>query len=170
MYNSGNPLYFVSNFTKIVACKTAEIMKIYQYSIRIHFSVYLNLFFWLELNLIMSFRNEDMHLQKQKNWPQKSRKLVFSSFSYLFVKPNRHIIVWMQLVILWMSAAEGTFGFDRELKKRSSLATVLDKNSYIFNWISVTFMSYDIRCYITQLKQPSLLPASINQICYMTAI
>ena len=41
----------------------------------------------------------------------------------------------MQLVILRMGAAEGTFDFDLELKKRSSLATILDKNSYTFDWI-----------------------------------
>ena len=34
-----------------------------------------------------------------------------------------------------MGAAEGTFDFDLELKKRSSVATILDKNSYTFNWI-----------------------------------
>ena len=34
-----------------------------------------------------------------------------------------------------MGAAEGTFDFDLELKKRSSLVTILDKNSYSFNWI-----------------------------------
>ena len=34
-----------------------------------------------------------------------------------------------------MDAAEGTFDFDLELKKRSFLATILDKNSYTFNWI-----------------------------------
>ena len=38
----------------------------------------------------------------------------------------------MELVILWMGAAEGTFDFDLELKKRSSLATILDKNSFTF--------------------------------------
>ena len=41
----------------------------------------------------------------------------------------------MQLVILFMGAAEGTFDFDLELKKRSSVATILGKNSYTFNWI-----------------------------------
>ena len=76
-----------------------------------------------------------MHLWKQKFWAQKCRKLVFSSLSTLFVKPNRQIIVWMQLVILWMGSAEGTFDFDLESKKRSSLETILDKNSYTFNWI-----------------------------------
>ena len=34
-----------------------------------------------------------------------------------------------------MCAAEGTFDFDLELTKRSSVATILDKNSYTFNWI-----------------------------------
>ena len=34
-----------------------------------------------------------------------------------------------------MGAAEGTFDFDLELKKRSPLATILDKNSYTFDWI-----------------------------------
>ena len=34
-----------------------------------------------------------------------------------------------------MGASEGTFDFDLELKKRSSLATILDKNSYTFYWI-----------------------------------
>ena len=34
-----------------------------------------------------------------------------------------------------MGAAEGTFDFDLDLKKRSSVATILDKNSYTFNWI-----------------------------------
>ena len=32
-----------------------------------------------------------------------------------------------------MGASEGTFDFDLELKKRSSLATIVDKNSYTFN-------------------------------------
>ena len=41
----------------------------------------------------------------------------------------------MQVVILWIGAAEGTFDFDLELKKRSFLATILDKNSYTFNSI-----------------------------------
>ena len=36
-----------------------------------------------------------------------------------------------------MVTAEGTFDFDLELKKRSSLATILDKNSYTFNWIPI---------------------------------
>ena len=40
----------------------------------------------------------------------------------------------MQSVILWMVVAECTFDFDLELKKRTSLATILDKNSYTFNW------------------------------------
>ena len=34
-----------------------------------------------------------------------------------------------------MGAAEGTFEFYLELKKRSSVATILDKNSYTFKWI-----------------------------------
>ena len=34
-----------------------------------------------------------------------------------------------------MGAAEGTCDFDLELKKRSSVATILDKNSYTSNWI-----------------------------------
>ena len=34
-----------------------------------------------------------------------------------------------------MGAAEVTFDFDLELKKRSSLATILDQNSYTFNWM-----------------------------------
>ena len=34
-----------------------------------------------------------------------------------------------------MGVAEGIFDFDLELKERSSLATILDKNSYTFNWI-----------------------------------
>ena len=33
------PIYFVAIFSKIVACVTAGIMRFYQYSIRIHFSV-----------------------------------------------------------------------------------------------------------------------------------
>ena len=41
----------------------------------------------------------------------------------------------MQLMILWMGAAEGTFKFDLELKKWSSIALILDKNSYTLNWI-----------------------------------
>ena len=91
--------------------------------------------FWLELNLMMSFRNENMHLWKQKIWAHKWRKLVSSSFSTLFVKLNRQIIIWMQLVILWNAAAEGTFDSDLEMKKRSSLMTILDENSYTFYWI-----------------------------------
>ena len=43
-------------------------------------------------------------------------KLVFSSFSTMFIKPNRQIIVWLQKVIPWMGAAEGTFDFDLEEK------------------------------------------------------
>ena len=42
---SGNLFYFVAIFSKIVACVTAGIMRIYQYSIRIHFSVCLDLYF-----------------------------------------------------------------------------------------------------------------------------
>ena len=34
-----------------------------------------------------------------------------------------------------MGAAECKFNFDLELKKRSSVATILDQNSYTFNWI-----------------------------------
>ena len=34
-----------------------------------------------------------------------------------------------------MGAAESTFDFDLEWKKRSSVATILDENSYTFNWI-----------------------------------
>ena len=34
-----------------------------------------------------------------------------------------------------MGAAEGTIDFYLELKKRSSVGTILDKNSYTFNWI-----------------------------------
>ena len=56
------PNYFVAVFWKIVACLTDGIMRIYQYLIRIHFSVCLDLDFWLELNLKMNFTNEDMHL------------------------------------------------------------------------------------------------------------
>ena len=125
-------------------------MRTYQHWIRIHFRVCLDLYFWLEQNLMMSFRNEDMPLWKQKIWAQKCRtvvlcsKLVFSSFSALFIKPNRQIIVWIQFVNLWMFAAEGTFDFDLELKKRSSLVTILDKNSYTFNWIPITA---HIACY-----------------------
>ena len=63
-----NPFYFVAISSKIVAFVTARIMRIYQYSIWIHFSVCLDLYFWLELNLVMSFRNEDVHLWKQKIW------------------------------------------------------------------------------------------------------
>ena len=33
-------------------------------------------------------------------------------------------------------AAEGTFDFDLELKKRSSVESILDKNRYTFYWIS----------------------------------
>ena len=33
--------------------------------------------------------------------------------------------------------AEGTFDFDLELKKRSSLGTILDNNHYTLNWIPV---------------------------------
>ena len=36
-----------------------------------------------------------------------------------------------------MGAAEGTFYFDLILKKRSSLATILDQNSFTFNWIPI---------------------------------
>ena len=88
------------------------------------------------------FRNEDIHLWTKtcicghKIVAQRSQ-IAFSSFSTLFVKPNRQIIVWMQLVILWMGVAEGTFGFDLELKKRSSLVTISDKISYTFNWIPI---------------------------------
>ena len=34
-----------------------------------------------------------------------------------------------------MGPAEVTFDLDLELKKRSFIATFLDKNSYTFNWI-----------------------------------
>ena len=34
-----------------------------------------------------------------------------------------------------MDAAEVTFDFDLKLKKRSFIETILDKNSYTFNWI-----------------------------------
>ena len=121
-----NPFYFVAIFSKIVACVTSGIMRIYQDSIRIHFSVCLDLYFWLELNLMISFRNEDVHLWKQNIWAQKCHKLVFSSFSTLFVKPNRQVFVWMHLVILWMGVAGSIFDSDLQLKKRSSFATILD--------------------------------------------
>ena len=34
-----------------------------------------------------------------------------------------------------MGVAEGMFDFDLESKERSSLPTILDQNSYTFNWI-----------------------------------
>ena len=83
----------------------------------------------------MSFKKKHVHQWKQKIWAQKMSQIGFFPFSTLFVKPNRQIIVWMQLVIPWMGAAEGTFDFDFESKKRSSSATILDYNSYTFNWI-----------------------------------
>ena len=113
-----NPFYFVTIFSIFFSCVTAKIMRIHQFSIRIQFSIGLDLYFWLELNLMISFRNEDRHLWKQKFWAQKCRKLAFSSFSTLFAIPNRQIIVWMHLVILWIGIADGTFDFDLELKKR----------------------------------------------------
>ena len=41
-----------------------------------------------------------------------------------------------------MGAAEGTFDFDLELKKRSSEAAILDKISYTFNWIPLFFIGH----------------------------
>ena len=46
-----------------------------------------------------------------------------------------------------MGAADVTFGFNLELKKRSSSATILDKNSYTFNWIPF-FRSLNFEPYI----------------------
>ena len=75
------PISFCRYFSKnCCMCVTAGIMRIYQYSIRIPQSVWSDLCFWLELNLMMSFRNEDMHLWKHKIWAQKCRKLVFFHF------------------------------------------------------------------------------------------
>ena len=53
-----------------------------------------------------------------------------------------------------MCAAEGTFDFYLELKKTSSVATILDKNSYTFKWIPC-YMTPQ-RCYITQLLYKTL--------------
>ena len=44
-----------------------------------------------------------------------------------------------------MGAAEGSFDFDLELKKRSSVATISDKNSYTFNWIPKIVKTYCAR-------------------------
>ena len=152
----GNPFYFVAIFSKIVACVTAKIMRIHQFSIRIQFCVCLDLYFWFELNLMFSFRNKDMHLWKQKFWAQKNRKLVFSSFFTLFVIPNRQIIVWMHLVILWIGIAEGTFDFDLEWKKRSSIATILENISYTFNWIPNAMLLNAILKLLCKLHIPVL--------------
>ena len=39
------PIFSLAIFSKIVSCVTAGIMRIYQYSIRIHFGVCLDLYF-----------------------------------------------------------------------------------------------------------------------------
>ena len=44
-----------------------------------------------------------------------------------------------------MGAADVTFDFDLELKKRSSSATILDKNSCTFNWIPWTHAAADMQ-------------------------
>ena len=75
-----NPFYFAAIFSKIVACVTAEIMRIYQHWIRIHFKVCLDHYFWLEQHLMMSFRNEDIPLWKQKIWAQKCANWFFLRF------------------------------------------------------------------------------------------
>ena len=115
-------------FQKIDASVTAVIMRIYQYSFEIHYSVW---------SLLLIGTKFDDELQEQRYVFVKTENLgtKTSLFSTLIVKSNRQIIIWMQLVILWMGAAEGIFDFDLELKKRSSLATILDKNSYSFNGI-----------------------------------
>ena len=104
-------------FQKIDASVTAVIMRIYQYSFEIHYSVW---------SLLLIGTKFDDELQEQRYVFVKTENLgtKTSLFSTLIVKSNRQIIIWMQLVILWMGAAEGIFDFDLELKNRSSLATI----------------------------------------------
>ena len=43
-----------------------------------------------------------------------------------------------------MGAAEGAFDFDLKSKKRSSLATIVDKNSYTVHWIPIVSQGHMI--------------------------
>ena len=69
---------------------------------------------------------------KTENFGTKVSQTGFFFVFYSVCKTNRQIFVWMQFVYLWM--AEGTFDFDLGWKQRLSLATILDKISYTFNW------------------------------------
>ena len=60
-----------------------------------------------------------------------------------------------------MGAAEGTFDFDLELKKRSSLATILDKN-YTLNWIPTLMLLVSEAMLQKQLHRMILKPAMIQ--------
>ena len=53
-----------------------------------------------------------------------------------------------------MGVAEGTFDFDLELKKRSSLATILDKNSYTSNWIPPKLGDQAVNAHATRAQAP----------------
>ena len=56
-----------------------------------------------------------------------------------------------------MCVAEGIFDFDLELKKRSSLATILGKNSYTFDWIPITCYVLCILYIITSIHKISYI-------------
>ena len=72
-----NPFYFVSIFSKVVACVTSCVTS------------------GLKLNLMMSFRNEDMHLGKQKIWAQKLQ----IGFSFVF-----YSVCWTKQTDHYMNA------------------------------------------------------------------